>query len=836
MVKNIFINGKNPIDRYSNGKKIVKTYRNGYIIWDVSENEHLKVQEDYKRQKFLESYREQSISTRVYWVHKYQGQMIETSIPLDALNSWECDTLEPYMYLNGATQYVGYYKLPAGEKFGQHNMKITFKSPETGNILSVEYPIYHLKEVSLNIGDTINWYPFRLALHLENFGYGSLVFECNDKDFNTIRDTRNVIRNLSQIKYNFLDLGTECNAMFKFGENQIINYNYISDYTHKSYNGNSIWNIRPYWHTENTNTLEFSAIDKQNIKDLRCTEFGININNEDKIYTEDVYSLTWQKHNRDISPGGEELNDITKYGEYQLSGYVSGSTWVAPTMETLYAAVSRKQISSSEYLDTCESMNLSSLTESAKFYTTMKFEVPLFWNEFHLNNEPQIQKYPEVGYVYWGDGTFDYYRPGNYRLYQDKNVISSQKFDEISYQNGRKLNGNNFEPDYYHPFIKLHQDHAYEKNGLYNVIITAPYQAQSVYHEYSSTKYVTQGTLKYLYPYVDTEENISTRDWNYGSSVKLITNVSNVSGTTYNNIRLRAMIIGQANGEETGYKAHVIPFIPLCNQVKSLYIGKGSMMGMHNYYVNNNSSIYSKNSYYGDDGVVKFTHEMGLLPGVGADGSITLLPVYNINVVAPSSTGDNININDGCLVVDGTPLDYLTSLERLTIVGLSPTIRCHNKQPISTGAIGKDHLIWYAPSLNGLEYLSTVENFNWAFHTESSNKYSIGAWIDGKTLENEYKTVFYNSSYNFNLIQYVGNYSYIYTDIGHVSGYAEFENRVVIFNPDIMYEKFNVMCNNGNIEVGIADWCNEIKDTNYKLHRGYITVDGRLVGNSGSEE
>ncbi|MGN0594817.1 MAG: hypothetical protein ACI4I6_06625 [Hominimerdicola sp.] len=350
-------------------------------VWDTSDNadEYLKVYESYVGQKYVERTSNQYVYTSVYWVHYVDGVQTETYLSTYQLNSFECSTLTPQTSsttISGETvEYVSCYIIDSNAKFSEHHIKVTYKSPDTGNILSAEYSIYYLEEVGFEIGEPITWYPFRNLLTGENFGYGRLNFECTADNGEKITQTYSQTRNTSNICYDFPGIQ---NADFEFGDGQSVGYTFVSSYTYREYTGNITWNIRPYSHAENNATYAGYTV-----KDLELTEFTIK---------SDV----------------EYYSDIVVPSEYE-------------DMEDYYSKIlqnSTKSLTSNEFEAPYLSSNFSD------------HNINIYW---------YIYSYPaSTGYVYWGDGTFSFYAAGNY-YQSSTSKVDLVTATNVKLQNGYKL-------------------------------------------------------------------------------------------------------------------------------------------------------------------------------------------------------------------------------------------------------------------------------------------------------------------------------------------------------------------------------------------------------------
>ena len=350
-------------------------------VWDTSDaaDEYLKIYESYVGQKYVERTSNQYVYTSVYWVHMVDGVKQETYLSTYQLNSFECITLTPSTSsttVGGETvEYVNNYIIDSSAKFGEHHLKVTYKSPDTGNILKAEYSIYYLQEVGFDIGEPITWYPFRNLLTTENLGYGQLNFECTADNGEKITQTYSQARNTSNICYDFPAVA---NADFKFGDGQTVGYTYVSSYTYREYTGAITWNIRPYSHADNTTRFYGYTV-----KDLTLTE--ITIKSDVEYYSDIAY--------------------ITDYED----------------MEDYYSKV------------------LQSSTKTSTGNVFEAPYISSDFSDHNVNIAYSAYSYPaSTGYIYWGDGTLSFYAAGNY-FCSSTSSQSSTAMSAVKLINGYKL-------------------------------------------------------------------------------------------------------------------------------------------------------------------------------------------------------------------------------------------------------------------------------------------------------------------------------------------------------------------------------------------------------------
>ena len=458
----------------------IQVDRESYVIWKIAlgsrivwqlntktPTEYLLVDEYCIGEKYLESYTTQSVFTDVYWIHKVNGKMVQTSLNDFELNSWQCDTLTPVFRTNTSdnSKYVCYYELTQNSGFGQHNMKITYKSPDTNKILEVEYPIYHLEETKCEYGDGITWYPFRNYLNKENFGTCSLYYQCKDSDNNTLEEIVTFPKNSTRINYVF---PKPDNADFYFGENQQVEYDIVSIYTNKEYKGTCLWNIRPYYDSRNTQKI-FS----QNMKDLQPLKLKVDINdtnfyyiNKTTTYTADtVISPYYNSNSKKLPTTNSEL--YVRLYDTSTKGYVNGIYgWQKYTYQDFYE------------------LNHEKVTIGKKFI------MPFIADDFcvHGISTPYTTYPASTGFIYWGDGTFSYYA-GGYYFYDNSYTSQTDSTVRKIYTEAKLDNGysydktnNNRTPKYIYPFKdKETQEHEYKENNIYDIIITSASESSCNY-------------------------------------------------------------------------------------------------------------------------------------------------------------------------------------------------------------------------------------------------------------------------------------------------------------------------------------------------------------------
>lgn len=526
MMKHLYIENQNPKNIYTEVDGKAKKWRKAWIttstsdytkVWDISGNEYLKVSENYIGQKFLERYYTQSVYTSVYWVHEVDGQEVETYISSSEFNSWECETLEPYYYTDGDRQYVGYYQIKKDSSFGQHNMKITYKSPESGSTLSVEYQIYYMEEVDLILNQTeYDWYPFRglwAESEQECLPFGDLKYRCYDNENNEIIVfyTNNRL-NFITTRYTF---PTVSNARYKFGENQLVHGFYVSS-CNKCYDFDIIVNIRKYTDERNPNKNGNNTYYHKNIIPYSFViDYKENILSYAKLVDRHLfYFPSFSRNDIDISVSNSinvTESDFDTSPSISTDDYENGYDTFATTHyntlckngsnESFLNFTDKEEFIS--YLQTCKfngksilktakvkGVNISGMLFSgnAKAITTSYLEAP---------NNTKIPEVVTFGYVYWGDGTFDIYATGDEIIKNNifdnaqTKIISLNKYgsinsekanftvinvDDAKLKNGKIMSTNgelidNFETN---SILENRYTHKYEKEGIYKIEITAP--------------------------------------------------------------------------------------------------------------------------------------------------------------------------------------------------------------------------------------------------------------------------------------------------------------------------------------------------------------------------
>lgn len=425
MIKHLSFEDNVPNNFYSEQDGKILKWKKAWIctssseftkVWDTSDaaDEYLKIYESYVGQKYVERTSNQYVYTSVYWVHIVDGVKTETYLSTYQLNSFECSTLTPQIStttIDGETvEYVNNYIIDSNAKFGEHHIRVTYKSPDTGNILKAEYSIYYLQEVGFTIGEPITWYPFRNLITTENLGYGQLNFECTADNGEKITETYNQSRNTSNICYDFPAVA---NADFKFGDGQTVGYTYVSSYTYREYKGQILWNIRRFDDSRNTSyTFGFP------IKDLQVLSI--------KIRSHADYCSNY------VAPSGYQSRDDF------YSQILQNSTFT----------------------------NTNGIFEAP--YTARNDA----FSDHNQNILYDIYGHTaSTGYIYWDDGTFSYYAAGK-SFYNSTSKVSYISSTAVKLQNGYKLTDGKRTAQYITPYKEI-QRHQYSSDGEYTVTITS---------------------------------------------------------------------------------------------------------------------------------------------------------------------------------------------------------------------------------------------------------------------------------------------------------------------------------------------------------------------------
>lgn len=553
-----------------NAKKIRRAWRstsNGeYVkVWDISGNEYLKVDSYYIGQKFLERYFSQGVYTSVSWVHEVDGQEISTHLSESEFASWECETLEPYYYTDGDRQYVGYYQTPTDSGFGQHDMKITYVSPETGETLKVEYPIYYLKEKELYLNQSsMDWYPFRWVFaqpKSDILPSGYLHFECLDKNKNAIVYDLSLTLAFNTTRYEFPTI--ENGAKYQFGENQAVDLYYISvSYARKEYHKILNLNIRPYYDSRNPacnfTSTQTGTFNRHYVKNLKPTSFTI-----------DLYAPPYAIKNigKEISyTKGENIEEASHSGYGFPNAYSVNSTLLSfnpdevlipPTadvfaLEGMFPAqnlewspialeegesgssghkgkmvthaemlTAGQYFAEAERLGCFESMDRNRIDIKSLVYQGASDS---FFEATGLVN--QHSTITSWGYVYWGDGTFDRLITGS-RYMVNSDLFEDGSNGSMTYRGTTYFLSNTLTPK------KL-------KNGYImvdgvptiNYENDAPFTFTHIYPSVGETVFTIETTCSGTYGWTVTDSSVYTKDvfpgasdWD-SSSAKIYDNIA----------------------------------------------------------------------------------------------------------------------------------------------------------------------------------------------------------------------------------------------------------------------------------------------------------------------
>lgn len=420
------------------------------IVWDISnKDEYLKVSENYIGQKFLERYYSQSVYSSVFFVYKENGQEVSTYLTPAQFESWECNTLEPGYYADGDRQYVGYYQITRNSTFGQHDMKITYKSPRSGRILEVTYPIYYLMEYRLNMDSTeFDWYPFRYLFAETSVSRcvcpaGTLEYRCNARNGNLITEYKHQDFTIQYANYIF---PKPDNARYQFGENQRVEMQYLSD-------AGKLWtqilyvNVRPYTDARNQDCGTYKNVTTYH-KNVSSLDFEIKV--ESGAFEETIGSGINSIKSHDLNEDSlhlDENGDLLPF-QYSNSQNISsdeagfkvhfftyrGFPLLNPTFKLVdgafgqYSNVQKVRCLESadfftsyydffDYLQNCT--NNGNRTVKYSYDATVVVDpIQIFGNKpkiagnfssMESNITSQYKESSSLGYIYWGDGTFDIY-------------------------------------------------------------------------------------------------------------------------------------------------------------------------------------------------------------------------------------------------------------------------------------------------------------------------------------------------------------------------------------------------------------------------------------------
>lgn len=532
-IRNIRIGSHMPgfkhINMNRDSKVVWKMALGSRVIWDLHQSktfvEYLKISNTYNGAKFLEHDYFQTIFTDVYWVHKVDGEIVETQLYTNELDSWECETLEAYNVTSNGKTYVNYYKTPIHDGFGQHDMTITYTSPDTGNLLSIEYPVYYLKEVELLLYKTsYDWYPFR-GVWAENSteGLPSCYFKymCTTKEGKEITD----FGGTTYLYYynTCYTFPTVKNAMYKLGENQSVSCSHVSD-NYNNYNFTINVNVRKYTDSRNTNKNGNGTYYHKNIIPYSFTInyashiAKYNSTNERHLY----YFPNYDDDSIDIRVTqnitvSEDNFNTTNYSDcYDTFATTYKNTLCKNGSDSAFSNFDSKE-DFSEYLKNCtfnnepvledivlDGVNISSL-EPATNTKCSTFAYP-----YNTTTAVQVPNISTFGYIFWGDGTFDRHTFANKILidsnatnygqyeYDADNVesVDFEKYGSYTYgiSNSKKtftcnVTDNNVKlragstllddgtvvPNYEDEYMFANsKQHTYADDGIYQVEITTP--------------------------------------------------------------------------------------------------------------------------------------------------------------------------------------------------------------------------------------------------------------------------------------------------------------------------------------------------------------------------
>ncbi len=449
---------------YDIKKAYTKINGNLVLVWDITENnEYLKVSESYIGQKFLERYYSQSIYTSVYWVHEVDGIITETYLSTNELNSWECTTLEPYYYTDGDKQYVGYYQTPIDSGFGQHDMKITYKSPDTGKILEIEYPVYYLEEKSFALPFTVyDWYPFRNPFAFYSLGKSTVLYQCKDKKGKLIEDKYSVATSITEMAFRFPEIS---NAQYKFAENQTVEVYYIS-VALKEYTTTFKINIRPYYDTRN-NECNYSGtstrIKKYYYKNLSPVRIRCDLSK--KSY---YGNLTLKEHT------STEKADAYYVRTLGAIGYKQNDTFYFYNTQNQVENIFNQKGQVIEYDNTIDIRTIGG-SHKTDYLTAFS------------SNTTKYNNYT-IGFAYWGDGTFsqviltDKFSNNSLTYANKTGTIYKNEIETLKLRNGYVLNGSSKQYAYLdNPVFDC--IHTYTTQKIHSVEITCAYPCKCSYED-----------------------------------------------------------------------------------------------------------------------------------------------------------------------------------------------------------------------------------------------------------------------------------------------------------------------------------------------------------------
>jgi hypothetical protein len=496
-------------------KQIQRVYKviNGepVIVWDlgddVNPNEYLKVYESDLNQEFLELNKSKYwvSSLGVYWVHEADGKMVETYLSTYEYNSWECDALEASYSTYDGKSYVDHYYLYANDKFGEYDMKITYKSPDTGNLLEVEYPIYYLQEVSWDWDSyTYNWYPFRLPFAYNDLCDAHLTFQCYDNDGNLVQATRTTSTNCCSTAYQYPSVG---NAQFKIGDGQKFVATYISTYTFRTYERTISVNIRHYQDERNTASIRCTSgtTSISYYKDFRPTKITYKFD-DNRLYignpknTNDSYAVyqylrtkgDYDNHGGLWTMKGENVNicekdnmlsaendfkalvfaheeepDDPDYYDYQNDPNYS---YPVPRKTRLFFEFYKSDS------DIFSVLNRHGYMETNNTYTVNLLQVLNETSSQICNSLNNKTHTATCGFAYWGDGTLSYVCLSNcvekssYTNATD--TVDRTKFSTVLLRNGMKLSSSGDSTEVAYGNEVFENAHTYATSGTYDVEFT----------------------------------------------------------------------------------------------------------------------------------------------------------------------------------------------------------------------------------------------------------------------------------------------------------------------------------------------------------------------------
>lgn len=277
-------------------------------------------------------------------------------------------------------------------------------------------------------------------------------------------------------------------AEYQFGDNQELNIEYISSYTHKIWTNIINLNIRPYNDERNIEKLG-----NYDIKDLEFFEITYSKckNTNDCITNANIYSGNFSYFSSKIN------DDNTQY------------FYTYPDSEEL---VNNFQ----------EALNYSKTKNLVEKELTSVFKPPFIFSNFGLGktftkgtSTGSYNTDATFGFIYWGDGTFDKYAPAiEYRTHTNLNnniffqlptnqsiSTSTNSYYSCYYLNllkpcGYILNGNSRAKNRTQKMFK-ELEHQYFDTQEYKIVITSSFQGTSTRYNIKNNMQSSNGQSVY---------------------------------------------------------------------------------------------------------------------------------------------------------------------------------------------------------------------------------------------------------------------------------------------------------------------------------------------------